>query len=128
MVQTKMMTNLDIYNIANALLENFKDFNVSLPVKVNFYFQKNMQTLVTMAQEIDKERLAIFDKYGTRSEDGQYQFDPENTATINAALNDLFSLEQEVKVNLIELDWFANIELTGAQVAALAYMIKEEDE
>jgi hypothetical protein len=81
-----------------------------------------------MAQEIDKERLAIFDKYGTRSEDGQYQFDPENTATINAALNDLFSLEQEVKVNLIELDWFANIELTGAQVAALAYMIKEEDE
>jgi hypothetical protein len=42
MVQTKMMTNLDIYNIANALLENFKDFNVSLPVKVNFYFQKNM--------------------------------------------------------------------------------------
>ena len=35
------MTNLEIYNIANNLLEAFNDNNQKLPVKVNFFLQKN---------------------------------------------------------------------------------------
>jgi len=128
MVQRKMMTNLEIYNIANILTTDFTE-DLVLPVKVNFYFQKNMATIVSMAQEIDKSRMAIFEKYGTLDEENnRYTFKPEDTDTVNSQLNDLFTLEQEVKVNLIELDWFGDITLTTQQMSAIAFMIKDDDE
>lgn len=129
MVQRKTLTNMEIYNIATLLLENFKDEELNLPVKVNFYFQKNMNAIVTMAQDIDKTRMAIFEKYGTKSEDGdQYTFPSDVTDTVNNELADLFALEQEVKVNMLKLDWFDGINLTARQVAAIEYMIEDEDE
>ena len=125
----KNMTNLEIFNIANSLLENFSDVNMELPVKVNFYFQKNMTSIVAMAQEIDKARMAIFEKYGKLdSESNQYKFEPDVVETVNKELQDLFELEQEVKINMLKLDWFDGVNLTTQQVAALAYMIEEEDE
>lgn len=129
MVQRKMMKNLEIYNLANALLENFQDNNMTLPVKVNFYFQKNMSTIVEMAQDIDKSRIAIFDKYGNRDEENnQYTFDPSVTDQVNQELQDLFELEQEVKINLLKLDWFDKVELTSQQVAAITFMIEDDEE
>lgn len=129
MVQRKMMKNLEIYNLANALLEGFQDNNMTLPVKVNFYFQKNMSAIVEMAQDIDKSRLAIFDKYGKRDEENnQYTFDPSVTDQVNQELQDLFELEQEVKVNLLKLDWFDKVELTSQQVAAITFMIEDDEE
>lgn len=129
MVQRKNMTNLQIYNIANMLLENFQNTNMELPVKVNFYFQKNMNHIVEMAQDIDKSRVAIFEKYGTKDEENnQYTFKPEDTDTVNKELQDLFDLEQEVKLNMLKLDWFDDIKLTTQQVAAMECMIEEEDE
>jgi len=125
----KNMTNLEIFNTANSLLENFSDANMELPVKVNFYFQKNMTSIVSMAQDIDKARMAIFTKYGKLDEEtNQYKFEPDVVETVNKELQDLFDLEQEVKINMLKLDWFDGINLTTQQVAALAYMIEEEDE
>lgn len=129
MVQRKMMKNLEIYNLANALLEGFQDNNMTLPVKVNFYFQKNMSAIVEMAQDIDKSRIAIFDKYGKRDEENnQYTFDPSVTDQVNQELQDLFELEQEVKINLLKLDWFDKVELTSQQVAAITFMIEDDEE
>ena len=129
MVQRKNMTNLEIYNAANLLLTNFQDANMELTVKVNYYFQKNMNHIVEMAQDIDKSRMAIFAKYGTLDqENNQYRFKPEDTDVVNKELQDLFDLEQEVKLNMLKLDWFDGIKLTTQQVAALEFIIEEEDE
>lgn len=124
----KTMSNIDIYNNANMLLEAFKD-EMSLPVKVNFYLQKNMTAIVDMAKEIDKSRMEIIQKYGKPEEEtGNYTFEEDVIETVNQELADLFSLEQEVKINLIELDWFGSLELSSAQMAAIMFMIKEEEE
>lgn len=129
MVQRKMMQNLEIYNLANALLDNFQNMDMTLPVKVNFYFQKNMTTIIEMAQELDKSRMAIFEKYGIRDdESGQYKFDPDDVEVVNKELTDLFTLEQEVKLNMLKLEWFDNVELSAQQVAAISFMIEDEDE
>ena len=45
----------------------------------------------------------------------------------NRELDDLFSLEQEVAVNVIELDWFNEINMTPQQVNAITFMIKDEE-
>ena len=124
----KTMTNVEIYNYANALMSVFNE-EMTLPVKVNFYLQKNTNTMIEAGKEIEKARMDIIQKYGTPSEDGQsYEVPAENIEVVNKELEDLFSLEQEIKINEISLEAFANVELTTAQVAAIAFMIKEEEE
>ena len=127
MAITKTMSNVDIYNNASMLLEAFKE-DINLPVKVNFYLQKNMTTIVDMAKEIEKTRIEIIQKYGILNEETQnYTFDEKSIETVNQELADLFSLEQDVKLNMIDIDWFGSVELSAAQMSAIMFMIKEEE-
>lgn len=124
----KTMTNLEIYAYADALMNSFTE-NVKLPVKVNFYLQKNMTRLVEAAKDIEKTRMEIIERYGTRTEDGEnIEVSADMAETVNKELEDLFALEQEIKVNEIALDAFDGIDLTSAQVAAISFMIKDEEE
>ena len=42
---------------ATDLAAAFQDDSQKLPIKVNFYLQKNKETLLTMAQDIEKARV-----------------------------------------------------------------------
>lgn len=132
MVIRKTMSNIEIYNTASALSELFSEITqaeLKLPVKVNFYFQKNMNALVTMAKELENERTNIIIKYGSPDpEDAdRVRIDPDKLDVANQELNDLFNLEQEVAINAIELDWFDGISMTPQQVVAITFMIKDEE-
>lgn len=127
MAITKTMSNIDIYNKASMLLEAFKE-DMSLPVKVNFYLQKNKNNMVEMAKDIEKTRMEIVEKYGNLDEEtGNYTFSDENIETVNKELEDLFTLEQDVKINPIDIEWFGSIELSASQTEAIMFMIKEEE-
>lgn len=127
-MMNKTMTNLEIYAYADALMNAFKE-EITLPVKVNFYLQKNMTRMIEAGKEVEKTRMEIIQKYGTPTEDGQnIEVSADMVETVNKELEDLFALEQEIKVNEIALDAFDGIELTSAQVAAIAFMIKDEEE
>lgn len=127
-MMNKTMTNLEIYAYANALMDAFKE-DITLPVKVNFYLQKNMTRMIDAGKEIEKTRMDIIQKYGTPTEDGQnIEVPADMVETVNKELEDLFALEQEIKVNEIALDAFDGIDLTSAQVAAISFMIKDEEE
>jgi hypothetical protein len=99
------------------------------PVKVNFYFQKNTSILVDMAQDLDEERSNIIMKFGTPSESNpeQIEIPKDKVEEVNGQLGDLFSLEQEVAVNVIDLDWFDGVNMTPAEFAAISFMIKDEE-
>lgn len=132
MVIRKTMSNTEIYNTATALSELFTTMvqaEMKLPVKVNFYFQKNMNSLIAMAQELEQERTNIIMKYGTPTPEDpeKVMIDPEKLDDANKELSDLFSLEQEVAINAIELDWFDGINMTPQQVNAITFMIKDEE-
>lgn len=126
---TKNMSNLDIYNAATMLLENFKE-DLNLPVKINFYLQKNMTAVVDLAKEIDKARMEIIQKYAEPLEEGdeQYTIKPEFVETVNSEITDLLALEQEVKVRMIALEAFDNVDLSAGQVSAIMFMIDEDEE
>lgn len=128
MVKTKMMKNSEIYSLGNALLECMQE-ELTLPVKIKFYLQKNMNKVISLAREIEQSRTEILNKYGTLSEDGtSYHFDDDKIVEAQKELNDLFELEQEVKVNMLELDWFDSVELSNEQVNAIMFMINDEEE
>lgn len=122
------MTNGEIYTTALDLSKNIVNANLHLPVKVNFYLQKNVSAIVSMAEEIEKARNEIFQKYGTADDEGNYQFANDVIDEVNHELGDLFSLEQEVPIYEIALDDFGNTELDANQVRAILYMIKDEEE
>lgn len=122
------LTNLEIYTIAQALMENITT-DINLPVKVGFYIQKNMKKMMELAQEIEKSRMEIFDKYGEKDEENnQYKFDKSVQEQVQKELNDLFDLTQDVKTNMLELDWFDDIDLNANQIAAISYMIIDDED
>ncbi len=126
MVVRKNMSNLVIYNKANALLQEFSQLeDMILPVKVHFYLQKNMEKIVSMAQELEKQRMAIIEKYNITSETKQ---ESEALEQANKDIEELFSLEQEVKVYMLPLEWLEEVELNSKQVQAFSFMLECEDE
>jgi hypothetical protein len=121
----KTMTNSEIYNIATILGKAFEDEKQVLPVKVNFYMQKNRATLTALAQEIEKARVEILQKHGTLNEEtNQFEFSNEVAEAVIQELNDLLSLEQEVNIYTVSIDSFGdNLSLTTGQMEALMFMI-----
>ena len=122
------LTNLEIYTTAQALMESITT-DINLPVKVGFYIQKNMKKMTELAQEIEKSRMEIFDKYGEKDEENnQYKFDKSVQEQVQKELNDLFDLTQDVKTNMLELDWFDDIDLNANQIAEISYMIADDED
>ena len=123
------LTNNQIYNYIDSLIENFSKSDIKFPVKVNFYLQKNQNTLLTLAQEIEQERVNIAQEYGIlNKETEQYEVPPEKIQEASQKLNDLFDLTQEVKLYKVKLEDFGNVELTSGQMQALLFMIEDKEE
>ena len=122
------LTNNEICNYANALSQEFgTSASIKLPIKVNFFLQKNIKALVEAATDIENSRIAIAQEYGVLNEDGEsYQIPPEKIEDASKELNDLFNLEQDIPIKNVNLEDFNNIELTTAQMSALLFMIKDE--
>lgn len=123
------LTNNEIYTYANGLAGEFGQQEVKLPIKVNFYLQKNMQELMNLAQDIEKQRIDIASEFGTLNEETQqYEIPAENIDPATRKLEDLFGLTQEVKIYKVKLDAFGDVDLTSSQMQALLFMIDEEEE
>ena len=120
------MTNSEIYGCAEKLVEFFQDSTQKLPIKANFYLQKNKETLLQLAQEIEQSRNDIIKSYADHIEDDRYSFnDTEKLNHAQSELQDLLSLEQEVQIYKINSDTFPNdIVLTTTQMEALMFMIE----
>lgn len=120
------MTNMKIYDTANALGMHFQDKEMRMPVKVNFFLQKNRTVLTELAQEIEKNRVEIIQKYSTTNEEtGETSVAPENTEAAMKELEDLFTIEQDVKIHKVNVDDFKELSLTAGQMEALIFMIED---
>lgn len=119
-------TNLEIYQIANALLANIQNLTTHIPAKANFFLQKNFTTIATAAQEIEKSRMKVAEHYGEKNEETQgYTFSDEKAAAANQELQDLFSIEQELSIKTFSIDDLGNAEFTPAQMQAIMFMIED---
>ena len=120
-----LMKNSEIYHYAQALTEAFRDNNQRLPVKINFYLQKNKKTLLNLSQDIEQSRMEIAQNYGILNEEGTaYNIPEENISIVNTEIQDLFNIEQEVPIYKVSIDSFSDdLTLTTAQMEAIMFMI-----
>ena len=118
------MTNYEIYNIAKVLSETFSGGEQYLPIKINFFIQKNKNTLMALAQDIDNSRIAIVQNYGVLNEETEmFEIPDEKIEAANQELVDLFNIEQEVDIHKIDIENLPDdLSLTTAQMEALMFM------
>lgn len=117
------LSNQQIYEYATTLSKFHIEGKV--PVKVSFFLQKNVQTLIAAAREISEARMNIAATYGNFDESKQqYHIPEENVSVVNSELNDLFNLKQDLPIHVFKIDDFNNIELTYDQMAAIMFMIE----
>lgn len=119
------LTNNQIYTYATDLAAAFQDTNQKFPVKVNFYLQKNKETLIAMAQDIEKARIDLLSNYGNLDQEtNRFTIDPDKMEIASKELEDLFNLEQEVNIYKVNIDNFGDdLSLTTGQMEALLFMI-----
>lgn len=120
-----ILKNQEIYNYASLLAEVFNDENQKLPIKINFYLQKNKKTLINLARDIEKARLEIAQSNGILDKEGQqYAIPAEKVDLVQQELNDLFSLEQEVEIYTVDINTLSDdLMITTTQMEALMFMI-----
>lgn len=122
----KILTNEQIYSINQQMSKVFEQSNQYLPAKVNFYIQKNKNKIADLAQEIDDARTEIILNFGIPGEEeGRYFIPPEKMQEAQKELNDLFSIEQKIEINMISIDNIENLHFTIPQMEALMFMIEE---
>lgn len=123
------LTNYTIYNTAQKLNGAFTEKNQYLPAKINFFIQKNATTLAAAAEEIEKSRITIIKHYGKENpETGDYTI-PENEQdklAMMKELEDLFGIEQELNIHMINIDTFGDIELSIEQMNSIMFMVEGE--
>ena len=122
-----ILTNDQIYNYALNLEQTIFEEEQKLPIKINFYLQKNKNTLFELAKDIEMARTSIAQSYGEISEEtSYYKILPENVEVATKELQDLLMLEQEVNIYQVNIEDFpVNLNLTTDQMEALMFMIKE---
>ena len=122
-----ILTNGQIYDYTSELMQEFYDESLKLPIKMNFYLQKNKKILFELAQEIEKSRIEIANSYGELNEETQqYQVPADKVEAASRDLNELFSIEQDVNIYKINIDSLSDdYALTTAQMEAIMYMIEE---
>lgn len=119
------MNNHKIYEY-NQQLSIFNNCNIKMPVKINFYLQKNIRLIQEATEDIERARLLIGARFGVVNESGTgYDIPPENIPAANQELQDLFNLEQDLNIHMFNLDDFDGIELTYQQMSAIMFMIEE---
>lgn len=124
-----VLTNKQIYNYATELINNFSNNDLKLPVKINFYLQKNQLELLPLAQDIERQRMDIIQEYGVLDEETQNYIIPTDEINIvTKKINELFDLTQDVKIYKVKLEDFGDIDFTPNQMKALLFMIEEEEE
>lgn len=131
MVKTLTLKNIDIYSIANMLADAFSanDNDTHLPIKINFFLQKNMAKMIELGQELDRERTEIVKRYGTLNEETQqYEIPQEKLEEAQNELNELFNLEQEVKITMLDINAFDGVDISDKKGNAIMFMIYDPDE
>jgi hypothetical protein len=120
------LTNNEIYSYAIALNEAFAGGEQKLPVKINFYLQKNKKTLMALGQDIEESRMNIVRSFGEASEDGEsYKIPADKINAAQKEVMDLLELEQEVEIYKINIDNLPeDLSLTTAQMEAIMFMVE----
>lgn len=123
------LTNTQIYSYAQNI-QHFNETNISLPIRINFYIQKNISNILDEAISIEKSRNFIIKKYGHEDPNNPetFIFDDDKVDIVQKELDDLGSIEQNIKIYKIKLSELvnANVDINTNNLQAIMFMIDDD--
>ena len=128
----KQFSNQEILLYAEQLNKTFlkEENNIELPIKANFYLQKNIKIIMEAAQEINDARLKIGAKYGeyNAQEESYFITDSNKLERARQDLYNLLSIDQILDICMISLSDLENMAkpLTVLQMNAIFFMIDDD--
>ena len=127
-MKTFIMANQEIYEKAIKLVNDFTIDNIALPIAACFSIEKNKSVLTAIAEDIERSRFQIIQRYGTLQDDGNFLVASDKIEEANEELSALLSIEQEIKIYTFKIEELKNVELTPSQMKAIMFMIDEGEE
>lgn len=121
----RLFTNNQIYKIATIISENPFKNDTYIPIKFNFYIQRNIEAMLQEYQKIEKHRNDIFKHYGTMTGD-QFTIPQEKIEEVNKELESLGEIKQEVNITMIPLSAIEELSLTTGELKSIMFMIDDE--
>lgn len=122
------LTNNEIYTMANMIQPIAHSTTIHLPIKANFFLQKNAKMFAAAAKEIEEARVEIGKRYGEYDVNtSMYNIPNEKMADASKALEELFNIEQDLDVKKIKVEDLGDVNFTPAQMQVLMFMIDDED-
>lgn len=122
-----IFTNQEISESATKILVAFSNEIKYIPIKLNFAIQKNLYTLLTFKEKIEKKQMEIASKYGELNSEGtQFVIKSENKEKAEQELKDLFAMKQDIDIRTCSLSQVKDIKLTMEQMQAIMFMITED--
>lgn len=122
-----IFTNQEISESATKILVAFSNEIKYIPIKLNFAIQKNLYTLLTFKEKIEKKQMEIASKYGELNSEGtQFVIKSENKEKAEQELKDLFAMKQDIDIRICSLSQVKDIKLTIEQMQAIMFMITED--
>lgn len=122
-----IFTNQEISESATKILVAFSNEVKYIPIKLNFTIQKNLYTLLTFKEKIEKKQMEIASKYGELNSEGtQFVIKSENKEKAEQELKDLFAMKQDIDIRICSLSQVKDIKLTIEQMQAIMFMITED--
>lgn len=122
------LSNLNIVNYYQSLIDNKINNEQYIPVAINFFIQKNILQLEKYYNEIIHTRNIIIEHYQEMDEEGNQIIPPDKIALANKEIDELLAIVQKVDITLIPLKTFIdlNVQLSTGQLSSLIFMIQED--
>lgn len=123
------LTNGQIYSYA-LNLQSFNENNYSIPVRINFYIQKNAERIIEEGLSVEKNRSFIINKYGVEEEEnpGLFHIDESLVDKAQKELDELHSIEQNIPIHKIKLSELidSGVDLDTQDLNKILFMIEDD--
>ena len=123
----KVMTNDEIYRCAIGIINTLNNIETPMPAAISFSITKNKKTISALAEDIEKYRIDILNRYGAKIVENNIVSIPEEKVNdANKELEELLTISQEVRIYTFSIEDLQNVNLSPAQMEAILFMIDEE--
>lgn len=109
-------------------LKEFKEKEVSLPVKLSYALSRNQKLLEGYVVDIEKVRIELIQKYGNVTSDGEYKIDKENIEHFSKELKELLDIENDLPLSTITEKELLNmnVNLSTKDIDSILFFVVSE--
>lgn len=101
----KVMTNDEIYRCAIGIMNALSNIETPMPAAISFSITKNKKTISALAEDIEKYRIDILNRYGAKIVENNIVSIPEEKVNdANKELEELLTISQEVRIYTFSIE------------------------